>query len=195
VNRRLRWAAVALAATLGVGAVPAPAGAAGRAVTVTDQKVVELTRDGARRGASGLAVHHVEAQRVRARNAAVAYAACDGCRAVALSFQVVLADRGPKDVDAQNVAIAANKDCRRCESLAVAYQVVVVSPGRTRLTEVGRMGLYYVQVRLRGLARSGKPLPQIRRDADRLMRIVQDIVTEELDARPMIRERERWDRD
>jgi hypothetical protein len=57
------------------------------------------------------------------------------------------------------------------------------------------MGLHYVQVRLRGLARSGKPLPQIRRDADRLMEIVQDIVTDELDRRPMIRERERWDRD
>ena len=164
-------------------------------MTVTDQKVVEQTRDGARRGASGLGGHHVEAQRVRARNAAVAYSACDGCRAVALSFQVVLADRGPTDVDAQNVAVAVNRDCRRCESLAVAYQVVVVSPRRTHLTEVGRMGLYYVQVRLKGLAHSGKPLAQIRRDADRLMEIVQDIVTEELDSRPMIRERERWDRD
>ena len=85
--------------------------------------------------------------------------------------------------------------CRRCETLAVAYQVVVASPGRTRLSEVGRVGLQYVEVRLRGLARSGKPLPEIRREADRLMRIVQEIVTEELDARPVIRERERWDRD
>ncbi len=192
---RLRWVALALATALAVGAVAAPAGAAQRTATFTDQKVVELTRDDTRRGVSGLGLHHTEADRVRARNAAVAYAACDGCRAVALSFQVVLADRGPRDVDAQNLAVAVNKDCRRCESLAVAYQVVVASPGRTRLSEVGRVGLQYVEVRLRGLARSNKPLPEIRRDADRLMEIVQDIVTEELDARPVIRERERWDRD
>jgi len=195
MSARLRWVAAALATALGIGLVPAPAGAAQGRATLTDQQLVELRSDGARRGASGLGLHHTDAARVTARNSAVAYAACDDCRAVALSFQVVLADRGPKDIDAQNLAVAVNDHCRRCESLAVAYQVVVASPGRTHLTEVGRVGLQYVQVRLRGLARSDKPLPEIRRDADRLMRIVQDIVTEELDARPVIRERERWDRD
>jgi hypothetical protein len=203
VDRRLRWVAVLVAVLLAVGAIPLTAGAAaaagtspsGASVTFTDQQVVELTRDGTRRAASGLGVHHTDADRVTARNAAVAYAACDGCRAVALSFQVVLADDRPTDVDAQNLAVALNDHCRRCETLAIAYQVVVASPGRTRLTEVGRVGLQYVELRLGWLARSGKPLPEIRREADRLMRIVQDIVTEELDARPVIRERERWDRD
>ena len=203
VARRLRWAAAVVTAVLVVAGVPATAGAAAatgrapsaRSVTFTDQQVVELTRQGTRRGAAGLGVHHTDADRVTARNTAVAYAACDGCRAVALSFQVVLADGRPADVDAQNLAVALNDHCRRCETLAVAYQVVVASPGRTRLSEVGRVGLQYVEVRLRGLARSGKPLPEIRREADRLMRIVQEIVTEELDARPVIRERERWDRD
>ncbi|WP_143056171.1 hypothetical protein [Pedococcus cremeus] len=201
--RRLRWAAAVVAATLALAGLPATASAAAasgtapdaRSVTFTDQQVLELTRDGTRRGASGLGVHHTDADRVTARNAAVAYAACDGCRAVSLSFQVVLADGRPTDVDAQNLAVAVNDHCRRCETLAVAYQVVVASPGRTRLTEVGRVGLQYVELRLGGLARSGRPLPEIRREADRLMRIVQDIVTEELDARPVIRERERWDRD
>ncbi|TQJ51545.1 hypothetical protein [Phycicoccus sp. SLBN-51] len=203
VVRRLRWAAAVVAATLALAGLPATASAAtasgtaagARSVTFTDQQVLELTRDGTRRGASGLGVHHTDADRVTARNAAVAYAACDGCRAVALSFQVVLADGRPTDVDAQNLAVAVNDHCRRCETLAVAYQVVVASPGRTHLTEVGRVGLQYVELRLGGLARSGRPLPEIRREADRLMRIVQDIVTEELDARPVIRERERWDRD
>lgn len=203
VVRRLRWAAAVVAATLALAGLPATASAAtasgtaagARSVTFTDQQVLELTRDGTRRGVSGLGVHHTDADRVTARNAAVAYAACDGCRAVALSFQVVLADGRPTDVDAQNLAVAVNDHCRRCETLAVAYQVVVASPGRTHLTEVGRVGLQYVELRLGGLARSGRPLPEIRREADRLMRIVQDIVTEELDARPVIRERERWDRD
>lgn len=203
VVRRLRWAAAVVAATLALAGLPATASAAAasgttpgaRSVTFTDQQVLELTRDGTRRGVSGLGVHHTDADRVTARNAAVAYAACDGCRAVALSFQVVLADGRPTDIDAQNLAVALNDHCRRCETLAVAYQVVVASPGRTRLTEVGRVGLQYVELRLGALARSGRPLPEIRREADRLMRIVQDIVTEELDARPVIRERERWDRD
>ena len=203
VARRPRWVAVVVAVLLAIGAIPATAGASAaagsapgaRSVTFTDEEVVELTRDGTRRGASGLGVHHTNADRVTARNSAVAYAACDGCRAVALSFQVVLADDRPTDIDAQNLAVAVNDHCRRCETLAVAYQVVVASPGRTRLTEVGRVGLQYVEVRLRGLARSGKPLEQIRREADRLLRVVQEIVTEELDARPVIRERARWDRD
>lgn len=201
--RGLRWAAAVVAATLALAGLPATASAAAasgttpgaRSVTFTDQQVLELTRDGTRRGVSGLGVHHTDADRVTARNAAVAYAACDGCRAVALSFQVVLADGRPSDIDAQNLAVALNDHCRHCETLAVAYQVVVASPGRTRLTEVGRVGLQYVELRLGALARSGRPLPEIRREADRLMRIVQDIVTEELDARPVIRERERWDRD
>lgn len=173
----------------------APPRRAERTATFTDREVVQLTRDGTRRGASGLRLHHTTADRVRAHNTAVAYAACDGCRAVALSFQVVLADGGPSDVDALNLAVALNDGCRRCETLAVAYQVVVVSPGRTRLTTTGRLGLESVEGRLRRLARSDRPLPEIRSEADRLMRTVQYIVSEELDARSVIRERERWDRD
>jgi hypothetical protein len=125
----------------------------------------------------------------------VAYAACDGCRAVVLSFQVVLADGGPTDIDAQNLAVAVNDHCRRCETLAIAYQVVVVSPGRTRLSHEGRVRLRHVETRLRGLSHSGRPLPEIRREANRLMRVAQDVVSEDLYARPVIREREGWDRD
>ena len=68
---------------------------------------IELKKKaGTRKSVSGLGYHHTEADRVSATNVAVAYASCDGCRAVSLSFQVVLADRGPEKVDVRNVAVA-----------------------------------------------------------------------------------------
>ncbi len=186
----------ALAALLLVGLQPAPASAAPSKAAFNDQKVIELKKTaGTRKSASGLAYHHTEADRVSATNVAVAYASCDGCRAVSLSFQIVLADRRPEKVDVRNVAVAMNEKCRRCETLALAYQVVVTSDRQTRLSGQGRVGIAWVRHRLDILARSGKPLPQIREDARELMDVVAVIVKRELHAKPVVRSKERWDRD
>jgi putative peptide zinc metalloprotease protein len=186
----------ALAVVLVIGLQPAPASAAPSKASFKDQKVIELTKKaGTRTSASGLAYHHTEADRVSATNVAVAYASCDGCRAVSLSFQVVLADQGPEKVDARNVAVAVNEKCRRCETLALAYQVVVTSDRRTRLSGQGRVGIAWVRHRLDGLARSGKPLPEIREDARELMDVVAVIVKREVHSKPVVRSKERWDRD
>ena len=187
--------AAALAALLLVGLQPAPAAAAPSKASFNDQKVIELKKAGTRKSASGLGYHHTEADRVSATNVAVAYASCDGCRAVSLSFQIVLADRRPEKVDVRNVAVAMNEKCRRCETLALAYQVVVTSDRQTRMSEQGRVGIAWVRHRLDLLARSGKPLPQIREDARKLMDVVAVIVKREIHAKPVVRAKERWDRD
>jgi putative peptide zinc metalloprotease protein len=189
------WGTAVLTALLVVGLRPAPASAAASKASFNDQKVIELKKKpGTRSSASGLGLHHTEADRVGATNAAVAYASCDGCRAVSLSFQLVLADRGPTKVDARNVAVAMTEKCKRCETLAIAYQVVVTSDRQTRLSGQGRVGIDWVRHRLDGLARSGKPLPQIREDAQELMDVVAQIVKREIRVRPEVRSKERWDR-
>lgn len=186
----------ALTALLVVGLQPAPASAAAPSkASFKDQAVIELRKPRTTKSASGLGFHHTEADRVSATNVAVAHASCDGCRAVSLSFQVVLADRGPEKVDVRNVAVAMNEKCRRCETLALAYQVVVTSDRQTRLSEPGRLGLDWVRHRLDGLARSGEPLPQIREDARELMDVVAVIVKREIHVKPVVRSKERWDRD
>jgi hypothetical protein len=201
VNRWLaRWrqaVAVGVVATalLAVPVGPASAHDESRgAATFEDQKVVELTKAGKARGAAGLGLHLTHAKKVTANNAAVAYTACDDCRAVSLSFQVVVADRGPKDITANNVAAALTEGCTGCESLAVAYQLVIATSDRAKLSARGQSRLQAVRHELRHLARSGKPLLEIHAEAQTLMASVTTILTEELRTRPVIRKKECWDR-
>ena len=203
---RTAWRPV-LAALLAVAAAPAlsagPAsaartGPASAAMTghrlVDDRRVVQATRDGSALGASRLGVHRTRTTGVDATNAAVAYASCDGCRAVALSFQVVIAERGPLDVAADNLALAVTEGCTGCEALALAYQVVVTSPGRAHISDRGHRRLESVRHRLRSLAHSRKPLTQVRSEASALMGVVAKVMTEELRTRPTVHAKERWER-
>lgn len=188
-----------LAALLAVAAAPAlSAGHASAATTghrmVDDRRIVEATRDGSALGASRLAVHRTRTTGVEATNAAVAYTSCDGCRAVALSFQVVIAERAPLDVSADNLALAVTEGCTGCESLALAYQVVVTSPGRAHISDRGHRRLESARHRLRSLAHSRKPLTQVRSEASALMGVVAQVMTEELRTRPTVRAKERWER-
>ncbi len=159
-----------------------------RSVTFEDQRVVELTKhDGATKGRAGLAFHHTQADFVTATNAAVAYASCDGCRAVSLSFQVVVADGNPKSLDVGNLAFAMNENCTGCESIAVAYQVVLASDKRLKLTHNGQRELMKLRVQLRGLARSDAPATDIEAQAQALMAGVANVLATELKVRAKVR--------
>jgi hypothetical protein len=155
--------------------------------TFDDQKVVELTTQGATKGRSGLAFHQTNALSVTATNAAVAYTSCDGCRAVALSFQVVVADGGPTAIDVGNLAAAVNEGCTGCESLAVAYQVVLTSDRRLRLTDTGRRELADLRGQLRALSHSDQPLTDVAAQAQSLMAGVATVLGTELQVRPRVR--------
>jgi len=151
-----------------------------------DQQVVELTTKGSQ-ARSGLAYHQTQADDVTATNAAVAYAACDGCRAVSLSFQVVVADGGPDDLDVGNVAVAMTENCSGCESVAVAYQLVLSSAQRLRLTDDGRHALANLRRQLRRLARSDLPPLEVQSQAAALMGGVTSVLAQELKVRPKVR--------
>lgn len=195
---RLVWRP-AVAVLLTAAAVPALA--AGRASAappghraVDDRRVVQATRVSSTPGASGLSVHRTSRAPVGATNTAVAYVTCDRCRAVALSFQVVIAQRSPGEVAAGNVALAVTEGCHDCESLAMAYQVVVTTDGRTHISARGHRMLDSVRGRLRALSQSHRPVEEIRTQADSLMAVVTQVVAEELRTRPTVRSRERWER-
>ena len=152
-GRRLRGAiaAIAVGLTVVMGAV-APADAS--PPTIQSDVTVELDRDGQTRGRSALAWRRRAQSEVSAVNRAYAGARCDDCRAVAVSFQVVLAHRGPTQITPDNTAIAVNEDCQRCETVAIAYQFVVAGSGRSHLTPAGHMSI----ARVRGDAPRAQPL-------------------------------------
>lgn len=153
-----------------------------------DQQVVELSGAADQTGhAAGLDYHQTHADSVSATNVAVAHTTCDGCRAVALSYQVVVADRGPTTLDVANVALALNESCEGCESLAVAYQLVVATDDRAWLTGSGHRELAQLRRELRQLARSDAPLEQVQAQATALMDEVTAVVSGNLRVRPTVR--------
>jgi hypothetical protein len=156
------------------------------AASFADHRVVELTTEGSR-GESLLALHQSRAHTVTATNTAMAITSCDGCRAVALSFQVVVADGGPATVDVGNLAVAMNEGCTGCESVAVAYQVVVVSSHNLILTRGGARQLTDLRQRLRLLARSDLPVTEVQTQADSLMAGMATLLATDLHVRARVR--------
>jgi len=87
-------------------------------------------------------------------NSAYAHSTCDGCRSVAIAFQVVVVQRRPSTVTPENVALALNEGCTGCSSLAIAHQFVVGKGEPARLTARGRKQLLAVGDDLLRLERS-----------------------------------------
>ncbi|HEX6421198.1 MAG TPA: hypothetical protein VFZ77_22040 [Acidimicrobiales bacterium] len=175
--------AVGVVLALGWGTV-APADAHDR--SVASHVRVTVRHDGQDKARAGLRVDRTHARTVTALNSAEATARCDDCRAVALSFQVVLADRGPAEVAADNAAIAHNEACQRCETVAVAYQFVVVSPARAHVTPTGHARLADVRAELHRLAHGGGTAEDIAAAAGALAAEVADVLATELRTLPRV---------
>jgi hypothetical protein len=173
----------AVAGLVLVQALPAEASAG----SFDDNQVVQLTRPGQVRGSGGLELHLTSRPDVRATNTAVAMTQCDDCRATAVSFQVVLADRGPTSVYVGNLAYAANTSCARCDSVAVAYQFVLLDGSDAQLSPAGRRRLDLIDAALRDLARSGAPAEDIQSAADGYASQVLDVLATDVHERPTIR--------
>jgi hypothetical protein len=162
--------------------------------TFDDQRIVELTTEGSQ-GKAGLAVHQTRAKSVTATNAAVAYTSCDDCRAVALSFQVVIADGAPTELDVGNLAMAMNENCTGCESVAVAFQLVLASDRRLVLASDRRLvlsddgwrELSDLRRQLRSLARSDLPVAEIQGTAESMMSDVANVLAAQLRVRGKVR--------
>ena len=185
-RRRLRrtFAAITLGLAVSTAAI-VPADAHPR--TVHSDVSVEVDRHGQTRGRSALHVAQTNTSDVSAVNRAYAGARCEDCRAVALSFQVVLAHRGPTQISADNAAIAVNEDCVRCDTVAIAYQFVVAGSGRSHLTPEGHRSLARVRIALHQLSASDLPAAELGAQADALAGQVVSVLTTELWSVPTVR--------
>lgn len=161
-----------------------PTGAQER--TITEDVTVALHHDGQTREHSALRVARSSASDVTAVNRAHASVGCDDCRAVAIAFQVVLANRAPSGITADNAAVAVDDACERCETVAIAYQFVVVSPARSQLTPNGNQRLAALRVDLHRLSRSGLPAAEMGAEAEELASEVVDVLTTELRTVPAV---------
>ena len=85
------------------------------------------------------------------QNVALAYANCESCQTVAISFQIVLVMSDPSVVSPENLAVAINESCSLCTTYAGAYQFVFGNGGRVRFTGAGRNELSEIRKQLRQL--------------------------------------------
>jgi putative peptide zinc metalloprotease protein len=115
-------------------------------------------------------------------NSAFAHSTCDGCRTVAIAFQVVIVQSRPSTVVPENVALALNEECNGCSSLALAYQFVVGKGEPARITSRGQKQLFAVGDDLLRLERSYKDLTdaEIKAHADADEAKVRSILSTEL---------------
>lgn len=190
--RRTRVAAV-LGAALALSVVPAQAASAhygGRHEVVT-KAVATVRWDGHTVTDADFDLHRAR-RLAAATNVSVAYARCTDCRALAVSFQVVLVRRPAPDLVLTNRALAVTDRCTRCEALSYAYQWVVVTGADRRLSPYGRWRLGQLEWRLRALVRSRPPAGRLAAGVERLAAKVQHVLATEVRERPVLRVR--WSR-
>jgi putative peptide zinc metalloprotease protein len=154
--RTTRIAAAVGCAAAVVALVPLPASASTTAGqrTVASRAVATVRHDGRTRTDTDFDLRRAGPGLTAASNTAVAYARCRDCRALAVSFQIVLVRRLPTDLAATNRAIAVTDRCTRCEAVSRAYQWIVVTGPDRRLSWAGQRQLQRLGWRLRSVVQS-----------------------------------------
>jgi hypothetical protein len=183
---RISRIAAVVAAVTAVTLAPLPAAASGSGSrTVVSAAVATVRHDGRTRTDSDFDVRRVAFGLTAASNTAVAYARCRHCRALAVSFQVVLVRRVPADLAVRNRALAVTDRCTRCEAVARAYQWVVVTGVDRRLSARGQRQLAQVGWRLTALVRSGPPVAALDSKVAALAEQVGRVLAQEIRQRPV----------
>lgn len=185
---RRRGLALLFATLLATLSFTAPAQAAGAGPTVISyQRTVDVEgRPFQHRSSGGLRYSETRQKSVTANNLARATTTCDGCVATAISFEVVVASGGPKTIEANNTAFAANVGCTRCSSTALAYQFVVSNDQLTYLTPAGRFKLAMIGANAAALARSGGSPATIEAKAEAYADQVRSVLARDLRTLPVL---------
>ena len=182
---RLRRAWKALAAVLAVavlafvglatlGADPAPADGGNNVAVAVN------TKDGTTRFKVRLQIRRDDGRVVDATNAAVAYASCTDCRAIAAAFQVVLVTSEATEITPTNLSLALNEGCSGCETLASAYQFVYGVDDDVRFTREGRKEIHEIRKALKALRDPALSLDEIQAQLDELAARLARVLTSEL---------------
>jgi hypothetical protein len=120
-------------------------------------------------------VRQLYSHSINAYNQANAVATrCNGCRSVAIAFQVVADARAADYVNGDNYATAVNTKCDNCQTLGVAYQFIVAKP--TVLDWSDWSKLYRIDYQLQALRWSKAPTSTVAGQVDALAGQVADIL-------------------
>lgn len=179
-------AAVAVAAAAAVTLVPLPAAASeGGSRTVVTSAVATVHHNGRTRTDTDFDIRRVPFGLTAATNTAFAYAHCRHCRALAVSFQVVVARTVPADLAVNNHALAVTDRCTRCEAVARAYQWVIVTGPDYRLSGHGQRELAHIGWQLRALVRSRPTAAVLETKVAALADRVGVVLSQEIRRRPI----------
>lgn len=142
--------------------------------------VAIATKDGSSRFKVSFRIVRTKGNVIDNGNVAFAFSSCEGCRSVAIAFQVVLVGGTPTTVIPENYAIALNFECTDCETLASAYQFVMGTDGNVHFTSDGNRALSEIRRAIHELARSDLAIEEIQGELDLLAADLRTVLAEEL---------------
>src|SRR3954452_11226660 len=111
-----------------------------------NQAMAIVTRDGGTAYDVSFALVWADKDAVLDRNEAYACARCRTCKAVAVSFQVVLVMGQAHVVAPQNIAAAVNYHCLACVTQALATQLVLTVPGPLSATTTEQLNALWSRI-------------------------------------------------
>ena len=174
--RRLSALLLAIIISLGAaGLTAAPASAQG-----DNAAVAANDRDGTSIFRFAFSIKRVTDDVVDNSNAAVAFASCDSCEAVAIAIQIVLVASDPDVVTPENIAIAINENCNLCETFAAAYQFVLGGGVRLQFTPEGFQRLADLRTDFRDLREEDLTPEELDARLDELVSELRDVLSTEL---------------
>jgi putative peptide zinc metalloprotease protein len=138
------------------------------------------TKDGATVFKVAFAIRHVMSNVVDEANAAVAYASCTDCAAVAIAFEIVLVESNPDVVTPTNIAIAWNQDCQSCVVVAEAYQFVLGTGGIVHFDSEGNRILSEIRRELHHLRKEDLTIEQLQARLDSVAARIADVLKNHL---------------
>jgi putative peptide zinc metalloprotease protein len=109
-------------------------------------------------------------------NEAYALASCDGCRTVAVAFQVVLVVGSADVVVPQNLSAAVNYACVECVTFALAQQLVVTVPEALDAQALAELEALWREIAAFGASLEDVPLAEIQARLEEFERQILEVV-------------------
>jgi putative peptide zinc metalloprotease protein len=138
------------------------------------------TKDGTSIFRVAFTIARVNKEIVENSNAAVAWASCTDCQAIAVAFQIVLIFSDPEVVTPSNIALAVNWECTACVAFASTFQWVLTTDGPVRFTPEGYRRLAEVRRSLHELSKLDLTLEQLIAELQALAAVIRDVLANEL---------------
>jgi putative peptide zinc metalloprotease protein len=175
MKRRLLTLLVAAVLSAGLGAARSDVAYAG-----DNAAIAVNTKDGTTVFKVAFAIRHVMNGVVDQTNAAVAYASCTNCAAVAIAFEIVLVESNPSVVTPTNLAISINENCTTCVAVAEAYQFVLGTGGIVHFDHEGNKILSDIRRELHSLRKEDLTLDQLQARLDDIAARIADVLANHL---------------